>query len=31
MSLEDAALQKNVEEWFHVISEQSPLDDKRLA
>jgi hypothetical protein len=31
MSLEDAALQKNVEEWFHVISERSPLDEKTVG
>jgi hypothetical protein len=31
MSLEDAALQKNVEEWFHVIHERSPLDEKTVA
>jgi ARG and Rhodanese-Phosphatase-superfamily-associated Protein domain len=31
LSLEDAALQKNVEEWFHVISERSPLDEKTVG
>jgi hypothetical protein len=31
MSLEDAALQKNVEEWFHVIHERSPLDEKTVG
>jgi hypothetical protein len=31
MSLEDAALQKNVEEWFHVINERSPLDGKTVG
>jgi len=31
MSLEDAALQKNVEEWFHVIHEGSPLDAKTVG
>jgi hypothetical protein len=31
LSLEDAALQKNVEEWFHVIHERSPLDEKTVG
>jgi hypothetical protein len=31
LSLEDAALQKNVEEWFHGISERSPLDEKTVG
>jgi hypothetical protein len=31
MSLEDAALQKDVEEWFHVITERSPLDEKTVG
>jgi hypothetical protein len=31
LSLEDAALQKNVEEWFHVIQERSPLDEKTVG
>jgi hypothetical protein len=31
LSLEDAALQKNVEEWFHVISERSQLDEKTVG
>jgi hypothetical protein len=31
LSLEDAALQKNVKEWFHVISERSPLDEKTVG
>ena len=31
MSLEDEALQKNVEEWFHVIRERSPLHEKTVG
>jgi hypothetical protein len=31
LSLEDAALQENVEEWFQVISERSPLDEKTVG
>lgn len=31
MSLEDTALQKNVEDWFHVIRERSPLDEKTVG
>ena len=31
MSLEDASLQKHVEEWFHVIHERSPLDKKTVG
>jgi hypothetical protein len=31
LSLEDAALKKNVEEWFHAISERSPLDKKTVG
>jgi hypothetical protein len=31
LSLEDAALQRNVEEWFHAISERSPLDKKAVG
>jgi hypothetical protein len=31
MSLEDAALQKNVEEWFHVIHGRSPLNEKTVG
>jgi hypothetical protein len=31
LSLEDAALQKNVEEWFHGINERSPLDEKTVG
>jgi hypothetical protein len=31
LSLEDAALQKNVEEWFQVIRERSPLDEKAVG
>src|SRR5258708_74004 len=31
MSLEDAALQKNVEEWFHVIHGRSLPDEKTVA
>jgi hypothetical protein len=31
LSLQDTALQKNVEEWFHVISEQSPLDERTIG
>jgi len=31
LSLEDAALQKNVEEWFHVISERSSLNEKTVG
>ncbi|MFY9987734.1 MAG: DUF6569 family protein [Chthoniobacterales bacterium] len=31
LSLEDAALQKNVEEWFHVISERSRLNKKTVG
>jgi hypothetical protein len=31
LSLEDAALQKNIEEWFRVINEQSRLDDKTVG
>ena len=30
LSLEDAALQENIEEWFHVIRERSPLDEKTV-
>ena len=31
LSLEDAALRKNVEEWFHVIRERSPLEEKTVG
>jgi hypothetical protein len=31
LSLEDAALHKNVEEWFQVIRERSPLDEKTVG
>jgi len=31
ISLEDAALQKNVEDWFHAIHERSPLDEKTVG
>ena len=31
LSLEDAALQKKVEEWFYVIHERSPLDEKTVG
>ena len=31
LSLEDAALQNSVEEWFHVIRERSPLNDKTVG
>jgi hypothetical protein len=31
LSLEDGALRKNVEEWFHVIHERSPLDEKAVG
>jgi hypothetical protein len=31
LSLEDAALQKNVEEWFDVIQERLPLDEKAVG
>src|ERR1700751_1117882 len=31
MSLEDAELQKKVEEWFHVIHERLPLDEKTVG
>jgi hypothetical protein len=31
LSLEDAALQKNVEEWFHGINERSPFDEKTVG
>jgi hypothetical protein len=31
LSLEDAALQKNVEEWFRGIHERSPLDEKTVG
>jgi hypothetical protein len=31
LSLEDAALQKNVEDWFHVIHDRSPLDEKTVG
>jgi hypothetical protein len=31
LSLEDTALQKNVDEWFRVINEQSRLDDKTVG
>jgi len=31
LSLEDAALQKNVEEWFQVIRERSPLDERTVG
>lgn len=31
LSLEDGALQKNVEEWFHLIQERSRLDEKTVG
>jgi hypothetical protein len=31
LSLEDAELQKKVEEWFHVIHERSSLDEKTVG
>jgi hypothetical protein len=31
LSLEDPALQKNVEEWFHLIHGRSPLNEKTVG
>ena len=31
LSLEDAALQKNVGEWFHAIHERTPLNEKTVG